>query len=141
MHARIHTNRKIKTCNEIYESPRQKKSLKCRSKHQEKQITMVQEKHNIIDEELKSKCDLYQMQFPYYSRVSSLNEHFSSHMKNLIGTCHICGRIFYFKHEFEEHVKTHSKYKPFGCGIHQQAFSVENILKFDYKSSHSDNKV
>ncbi|GIY72793.1 hypothetical protein CDAR_476961 [Caerostris darwini] len=140
MPAPIRTTRKIKTCNANYESRIQKRSLKCHSKQQAKQTTMVQEKHNTIDEELKSKCDLYKMQFPYYTPIS-LNEHFSSHMENLIGTCHICGRIFYFKHDFDEHVKSHRNNKPFGCGIHQQTFSVENILKFDYKSSHLDNKV
>ncbi|GIX69639.1 hypothetical protein CEXT_704981 [Caerostris extrusa] len=48
------------------------------------------------------------------NRDISLKEHYSSQVKKLPVTCHICGRtFFFFKCEFEEHVKTHTKYKPY----------------------------
>ncbi|GIY32765.1 hypothetical protein CDAR_197981 [Caerostris darwini] len=126
----------MKAYNVSNEAPSQKRNIKGRSKQQEKQTSVVQEKHNTIVKEINLECDLCKMQFP---NDISLKKHYSSHKKvGLI--CHICSRAFFFKHEFKKHVKAHSKHKPFGCGLHQQPFSVENILKLDSKTSHTDNK-
>ncbi|NXR10903.1 ZN438 protein, partial [Semnornis frantzii] len=73
-------------------------------------------------------------------KASDLSRSASSALPKPSHKCHVCSRLFQFKHHLRDHMNTHTNRRPYSCRVCRKAYIHSGSLSTHMKLHHSEGK-
>ncbi|XP_064018710.1 zinc finger protein 438 isoform X2 [Pogoniulus pusillus] len=73
-------------------------------------------------------------------KLSDLSRSASSTIPKPSHKCHVCSRIFQFKHHLRDHMNTHTNRRPYSCRVCRKAYIHSGSLSTHMKLHHNEGK-
>ncbi|NXO04587.1 ZN438 protein, partial [Rhinopomastus cyanomelas] len=94
-----------------------------------------------LNSSLPSKCLSYNLSDPTSAKPTDLSRNACSAVPKPPHMCHVCNRIFLFKHHLQDHMNTHTNKRPYSCWICRKAYIHSGSLSTHMKLHHSEGKL
>ncbi|NWR70633.1 ZN438 protein, partial [Centropus unirufus] len=98
------------------------------------------EKDVFLNSSIPSKYLSYKHSDATSAKPSDLSRNVCSAVPKLSHKCHVCNRVFQFKHHLQDHMNTHTNKRLYSCRICRKAYIHSGSLSTHMKLHHSEGK-
>ncbi|NXP79245.1 ZN438 protein, partial [Ramphastos sulfuratus] len=98
------------------------------------------DREGFLNASLPSKYLTYKHSDAPSVRGSDLSRSASSAMPKPSHKCHVCNRLFQFKHHLRDHMNTHTNRRPYSCRVCRKAYIHSGSLSTHMKLHHNEGK-